>query len=118
VESIGWLSVSRLLPMDSGRDCGQRGYDMVIEQQVRQFVAQNLLFSEDGYPFDDDASFLQEGIIDSLGVMELVAFAEKAFQIKVEPNDVIPDHFDSVSRLANYIRRKTTPLVSAVPQGS
>ena len=87
---------------------------MVIEQQVRQFVAQNLLFSENGYPFDDDASFLQEGIIDSLGVMELVAFTEKTFQIRVEPNEVIPDHFDSVSRLAGYIRRKTTPLVSGL----
>jgi acyl carrier protein len=88
---------------------------MVIEQQVRQFVAQNLLFSENGYPFDDDASFLQEGIIDSLGVMELIAFAEKTFRIKVDPNEVVPDHFDSISRLAGYIRRKTTPLVPEVP---
>ncbi len=91
---------------------------MVIEQHVRQFVAQNLLFSENGYPFDDEASFLQEGIIDSLGVMELVAFAEKTFQIKVEPNEVTPTHFDSVSRLAEYIRHKTTPLVPERPPGA
>ncbi len=91
---------------------------MVIEEQVRQFVAQNLLFSEDGFPYDDDASFLQEGIIDSLGVMELVAFAEKTYQIKVEPNEVIPDHFDSVNRLANYIRGKTTASASGAPTGS
>jgi len=45
-----------------------------LEQQIRSFVAANLLYSADGFAFADDASFLQEGIVDSLGVMHLVEF--------------------------------------------
>ena len=45
-----------------------------IKTQLRDYIAQNLLFSENGFPHDDEASFLEEGIVDSMGVMELVAF--------------------------------------------
>lgn len=78
---------------------------MQIEQQIQTYVAQNLLFA-DTYGYDNSASFLQEGILDSVGVMELVAFAESTFQIRVPAEDVTPANFDSVSKLAGYIRGK------------
>lgn len=77
-----------------------------IEEHIRDFVARNLLYSEDGFTYADDASFLQEGIIDSLGVLELVAFTEKTFGVKVDQKEVTPAHFDSVTRLAAFIREK------------
>jgi acyl carrier protein len=79
---------------------------MDVETKIRDFVARNLLFSEDGFPHADDASFLQQGVIDSLGVLELVTFAGKEFSIEVSPADVTPDNFDSVGQLAAFIRRK------------
>lgn len=78
---------------------------MDIESEIRIFIAKNLLYSGDGFKYGDDVSFLEEGIVDSIGVMELVAFVEEKYQIKVKDQDVTPDNFDSVNQLANYIRK-------------
>jgi acyl carrier protein len=77
-----------------------------IEEMIRTYIAQNILFSGDGYPYSDDASFLNEGIIDSMNVLELVMFVENNYGITVEDQDIVPDNFDSISKLAAYIRRK------------
>ena len=80
---------------------------MDIEARIRSYIAQNLLFSDNGFNYSDDDSFLQEGIVDSVGVLELVLFVEQTFGVDVHDQDITPDNFDSVSRLANYIRRQT-----------
>lgn len=80
---------------------------MSIEMQIKDYIAHNLLFSDNGFPYSEDASFLEEGIVDSIGVMELVAFVEENFSVKVDDLDVTPENFDSVSRMAAYIRRKS-----------
>lgn len=84
---------------------------MEIETEIKKFIAKNLLYSGDGFKYSDDVSFLEEGIVDSIGVMELVAFVEEYFKFRVNDQDVTPDNFDSVNRLAGYIRRnlKVTP---------
>ena len=79
---------------------------MTIEERIKDYIARNLLFSDNGFPHSDEASFLEEGIVDSVGVMELVTFVEDSFGLKIDDMDVIPDNFDSVSRLASFIRRK------------
>jgi len=79
---------------------------MTVEEQIRQYIAENFLFSDDGYQLSDDASFLEEGIVDSTGVLELVMFVEETFNVTVEDGEIVPENFDSVSRLATYIRRK------------
>ena len=79
---------------------------MEIETKIREFVAQNLSFSEEPFALADNASFLQQGVIDSLGVVELVDFAHREFGIEVKPAEVTPANFDSVAALAGYIRRK------------
>jgi len=86
-----------------------------IEAQIKHFIAQNLLYSADGFTYPDDASFLQEGIIDSLGVMQLVEFVEKDFRVSVNRLEVTPDNFDSVGKLAGFVRRK---LQALTPPGS
>jgi len=80
---------------------------MTIEDNIKDYIAHNLLFSDNGFPYNDQASFLEEGIVDSVGVMELVTFVEDTFRVKVSDFDITPDNFDSVSRLAAYIRSKT-----------
>jgi len=78
---------------------------MEIESEIREFIAKNLLYSGDGFKYGDDVSFLEEGIVDSIGVMELVAFVEDRYEIQVDDQDVTPDNFDSINRLAKYIRQ-------------
>jgi len=80
---------------------------MEIKNKIKEYIAKNLLFSNDGYGFADDASFLEEGIVDSQGVMELVMFVEEQFKVSVEDEDITPDNFDSVSLLVDYIHRKS-----------
>jgi acyl carrier protein len=79
---------------------------MEIETSIKDYIAKNLLFSQDGFPYADDTSFLQEGIIDSLGVMELMAFVKTSYQVAIDPLEITPDHFDSVTKLAAFVRRK------------
>lgn len=88
---------------------------MQAEVEIRKFISLNLLFTQDGFPYADDASFLREGVIDSLGVMELVEFVNKKFGILIEQHEVIPDNFDSVAKLAAFVRRKSGDL-SPCPQ--
>lgn len=80
--------------------------DRLIETAIRGFIATNLLYSEEGFTHADDVSLLRERIIDSLGVVELAAFLVRRFSVRVEPSEVRPENFDSVARLAAFVRRK------------
>lgn len=77
-----------------------------IEATLRQHLAREILFTGQTYPHSDTASFLENGIVDSMGVMQLVMFVEEHFGVSVNDADIVPDNFDSVARLAAYIRRK------------
>jgi acyl carrier protein len=77
-----------------------------VEEQIRNHIAENILFSKKGYPHPDDASFLEEGIVDSLNVMDLVFFLEEKFGVTVIDREIVPDNFDSVTKLAEFVRRK------------
>ncbi len=78
---------------------------MQIEEQIRQFILQNLYFVEDN-SFSEDASFLETGVVDSMGVMELVAFIHSEFGVTAESHEVVVENFDSVRKLANFVRQK------------
>jgi len=78
---------------------------MEIEAVVRRYVVENFLFGEDR-ELENDASFLDSGIVDSTGVLELVGFVEETFGIAVEDDEIVPENLDSVASLAAYVRRK------------
>ncbi len=80
---------------------------MDIKEKIRQYLAENFMFSDDGFKLDDDASFLEEEVVDSTGVMELVLFVEDNFGVAVADEEIVPDNFDSVNQLAAYIQRKS-----------
>lgn len=73
---------------------------------IRNFIVENFLFSDAGTPFDDDESFSSKGIIDSTGVMELVAWIEETFGFTVLDADLVPENFDSVKNVGRYISRR------------
>ena len=76
-----------------------------IESDIRQFVVENFLFGEaDG--LEDAESFLERGIIDSTGVLELVSFIEGRYAISVEDNELVPANLDSVSAVGRFVREK------------
>lgn len=77
-----------------------------VEDAIKGFIVENLLYGMDEYPYPDDASFLQEGIVDSLGVMQLVDFVRKEFGITFTQQEVTPANFDSVRNLAAFVRKK------------
>lgn len=79
---------------------------MTIEAQIKDYIAKNLLFSSDGYKYPDDASFIDEGIVDSQGVMDLVFFVEENFNLQVQDSEIIPENFDSIQKMTAYIQRK------------
>lgn len=80
--------------------------DQHIETAIRGFIATDLLYSEEGFPHSDDVSLIRERIIDSLGVVELAAFLSRRFGVRVEQSDVRPENFDTVKRLAAFVRLK------------
>ncbi len=77
-----------------------------IEEDIRNYIAKNILFSKSGFPYADTSSLLQEGVIDSMNVLELVMFVEENYDVMVEDEDIVPDNFDSIAALAAYIRQK------------
>ncbi len=74
--------------------------------KIRQFIVENFLFG-DGQVLKDETSFMQEGIIDSTGILELVFFLEETFGINVEDDELIPENFDSLNRIVKYLGSKT-----------
>lgn len=74
---------------------------------------ENLLFTEDESVIQDSDSFLDGGIIDSTGVMEIILFIEETFDIKVNDNEMLPVNLDSVDNLAAFVQRKQAQAVAA-----
>lgn len=77
-----------------------------VEQQIRKFIVDNFLFGQQDREFSGDESFLELGIIDSTGVLELVTFLEDGFRMKVKDAELIPDNLDSVNNLVAFVARK------------
>ena len=77
-----------------------------IEPDVREFVTDNFLFGRTNVSLDGDDSLLEEGLIDSTGVLELVTFIEARFDVTVEDEELVPDNLDSINRLITFIEAK------------
>ncbi len=72
---------------------------------VRNFIVNDILFG-DGDALEDNTSFYDSGIIDSTGILEIVSFIEKQFNIRVETHELVPDNFESLSCVAEYLEKK------------
>ena len=76
--------------------------------EIRRFIVENFLFGQSSgqYAFADDDSFLDRGIIDSTGILELVAFLEERYGIAIADEEMTIDNFDSVVRVARFVGMK------------
>lgn len=77
-----------------------------IKQTVKNYIDENLLMGGRGEEIRDDSSFLDIGVLDSTGVIELVSFLEKAFAIKVLDEEMVPENLDTLSNIERYVNSK------------
>jgi acyl carrier protein len=86
---------------------------MTIAEEIRRFITTNF-YVADPAKLADDASFLDQGIIDSTGVLEVVTFLEDKFGIVVGDDEMLPENLDSLRNLTAFVERKNSnPAVGA-----
>jgi acyl carrier protein len=87
-----------------------------IEQEVRQFVIDNFTFDDGNGHLCNDDSFLETGIIDSMGMLTLVDFVREKYGINIEDEELKPENLDSVSRITKFVQaRLSSPTAVSVP---
>jgi len=78
---------------------------MQLKSEIRHFIVDYFLYGQDD-GFGDDVSFLEKGLLDSTGILELVSFVEERYGISLEDEELIPENLDSISRLSAFITGK------------
>jgi acyl carrier protein len=83
-----------------------------IKDRIRKFIVENFLFGDDT-DLGEETSFLENGIIDSTGILELVNFLEEEFQVTILDEELVPENLDSISLVVRYLREKQreTPVM-------
>jgi len=82
-----------------------------IEKQIREYLTANFIFDPSVHPAADD-SFMENGIVDSTGILEVIMWVEQTFGLHVEDTEVLPENFDSIRSLTEYIIRKQSDKVA------
>ena len=77
-----------------------------VTERIRNFVSENYLFGYDENELCDDSSLLELGIIDSTGILELVVFLEKEFNVEVLDEEILPENLDSINCISSYVSKK------------
>jgi acyl carrier protein len=83
-----------------------------LQDRIREFIESDFVFDDTSVA--PDASLLDSGLVDSTGILEVVLFLEEAFEISVQDEEVLPENFDSIERLAKYVERKLATAPRAV----
>jgi acyl carrier protein len=80
-----------------------------LKQSLREFVTENFLFGVQT-PFSDDDSFMDTGIIDSTGTLELIMHLETEYGVTVEDDELVPENLDSIDNLSRFITAKRAAM--------
>jgi acyl carrier protein len=76
-----------------------------VREQLRTYIVNNFLFGDDN-GLDDSVSFLDTGMIDSTGILELIGFLEEEFSVKVRDEELIPENLDSIGNILVFLGKK------------
>ena len=79
-----------------------------LNDELRMFIIENIMYGQNTKPLTDRSSFLESGIIDSTGVLELINYLETRFSIHVADEDLVPKNLDSITGLIQFIERKSS----------
>ena len=77
-----------------------------VKAVLKEYITESFLPSSGLDAFEENDSFMEKGIIDSTGILELLEFIEERFDIQVEDEEVVPDNLDSLIKLDSYINKK------------
>ena len=77
-----------------------------MQNEIRQFVIDNFLFGQSDRQLGNSDSFLESGIIDSTGVLELIAFIESKYEVSIADEELVPANLDSIDRVSGFVERK------------
>ena len=80
--------------------------DTQIREELTEFIVTNYLFGDAARGPRDDDSLVEEGIIDSTGILELIEFLESHFEVEVSESEIVPDNLGSISNLTEFIMSK------------
>jgi acyl carrier protein len=75
---------------------------------IRAFIIENFLFGDDSQPLPDDLSLIDNDLVDSTGILELVSYLEEHFTIKITDADLVPANLDTIDKITAFVGRKTT----------
>lgn len=79
---------------------------MAIATVIRKYVLENYLFTDNEDELNNNDSFLEKGILDSTGILEIITLIEEQFGIKVDDAEMIPENLDSVNNIVSYVTKK------------
>lgn len=79
---------------------------MVLEDKVRDFILDNFLFTDEKTAISIDDSFMEKGIVDSTGMLEIVNFIEDEIKIKIDDDEMIPENLDSINNIVAFVKKK------------
>lgn len=79
-----------------------------FDSSIRDFIADNFLFRADRDSIADSESLLESGLIDSTGVLELIAFLEQRFGISIADDEIVPENLDSIRNITTYLHSKVS----------
>lgn len=77
-----------------------------LHDQIRRFILENYLFTDDVAQLGLDDSLLGRGIVDSTGMLEIILFIEEQLGVKVADSEMVPENLDSVNRIAAFVTSK------------
>lgn len=78
----------------------------LVKLVVKKFIEKNMFFNITSVSFNDQTSFLESGLLDSTGVLELINFIQKEYKIKMHETEMVPENLDSIEKIADYITKK------------
>jgi acyl carrier protein len=81
---------------------------MSVEDDVRRFITEELNAGA-GEQLTDDHPLIENRVIDSMGIFELVSFIEAEFGVKIDDEELVPEHFGTISRIADLVGSKRVP---------
>lgn len=77
-----------------------------LRSELRSFIVENFMYGQNEDTLGDEDSFIESGVIDSTGVLELIGFLENRYGITLEPTELVPENLDSISSLIKLVERK------------
>jgi acyl carrier protein len=82
-----------------------------VQHELRKFIVDNFMFGIEDVELSPEDSLIQKGLIDSTGILELIAFIEGTYGISVDDSELLPENLDSITALTRFIERKTKASV-------